>query len=285
MIMQDALFQAALDALDRGDASTLDRLLTDDPGLTTFRAAEPAEGYFARPYLLWYIADNPIRRGTLPSNIVELTAILLRHIKAQTPDTFSFQRDYALGLVVTGRIPKECGVQFELIDLFLAEGGVPGNGIGSLAHGNPETARYLIEKEGNWTLAAAAGLGETQKAARLFPLAGKTERELALVIAAFYGRLEIISLLLAAGVDPNVYPPKDSGFHTHATALHQAVGSGDPEAVRMLLTAGADPTQKDLIYDGTPLGWAEYGLRETTEPQRRENLMQMVELLRHAAAS
>jgi peptide-methionine (S)-S-oxide reductase len=285
LTMQDTVFQAALDALDNGDAPTLDRLLTDNPGLAAFRAAEPAEGYFARPYLLWYIADNPIRRGTLAPNISELATILLRHIKTQTPDTFPYQRDYALGLVATGRIPKERGVQFALIDLLLANGGTPGNGIGAMAHGNPETARYLIEKNGNWTLAAAAGLGETRKAAELLPTAEQTERELALVVAAFYGRVDLIEMLVAAGIDPNVYPQKDSGFHSHATALHQAVWSGNPDAVGLLLAAGADPTKRDLIFNGTPLGWAEYGLSETVDPQRRENLTRMAELLRQAAAS
>jgi peptide-methionine (S)-S-oxide reductase len=280
--MRDTVFQQALDALDNGDAATLRQILMDHPGLAAWRASEPNEGYFAHPYLLWYIADNPIRRGTLAPNIKEMADLLLQHIKGSAPDTFTAQRDYALGLVVTGRIPKECGVQIPLIDLLIDNGAIPGNGIGALTHGNPETARYLIAKTGNWTLPAAAGLNEMAHTQRLFTGATKPERELALVIAAFYGQTAIVAWLLAQGVSPNGYPEAGSGFHTHATALHQAVWSGSLETVKLLLNAGADPAATDKIYQGTPLGWAEHGQNETTDPARREHLRTMAETLRHA---
>jgi len=156
----DALFKEALDAFDNGDIQKLGQLLTGHPGLTALWASRPAKGYFAHPYLPWFIADNPIRRGTLPSNVVG------------------------------------------------------------------------------------------------------------------------IANLLAQGVNPNSYPHPDSGFHSHATALHQAVWSGNPEAVRLLLAAGADPSATDKIYEGTPLGWALHGLGETTDPKQKEGLTRIVELLR-----
>lgn len=277
---QDDLLKEALDAFDAGDLEKLGQLLTDHPRLAALRASRPAKGYFAHPYLLWFIADNPIRRGTLPPNVVELTSLLIKHIRQNSPETFADQRDYALGLVTTGRIPKECGVQIPLIDLLIANGGTPGNGIGALAHGNPETARYLIEKSGNWTLPTAAGLGEMEKVADLFVTAGEPARKLALVIAAFYGRQEIIAYLLAQGVDPNGYPDQNSGFHAHATALHQAVWSGNPEAVKLLLDAGADPNATDRIYEGTPLGWALHGLGESTDPNQKEGLTRIAKVLR-----
>lgn len=48
------------------------------------------------------------------------------------------------------------------------------------------------------------------------------------------------------------------GFHSHATALHQAVASGSLDAVKILVEAGADLAAMDKGYNGTPLGWAKY---------------------------
>lgn len=276
------LFREAIAALDAGDGQALDRLLTDNPVLAGLRLDTPAEGYFSLPYLLWFIADNPIRRGKLAPNIVELAGIILHQIKLHAPHTLQFQLDYALGLVATGRIPRECGVQPALIDWLIDNGATPGNGIGALAHGNPEAARQLIARGGRMTLAAAAGLGEMATAIRLLPDADTKERQLALVIAAFYGRTEMLSWLLAQGVDPNVYPEEASGFHTHATALHQAVSSGSPEAVRLLTGAGANTTLRDRIYQGTPLGWAEHLLSEETTPAGKASLTLIAEHLRQA---
>ena len=274
------LFTQTIAVLDSGNEQALDKILTANPALAGMRLDEPTEGYFSHPYLLWFIADNPIRRGKLPPNIVALAAILLRQIRLHAAQTLPAQLDYALGLVATGRIPKECGVQPALIDWLIDNGATPGNGIGALAHGNPEAARQLITRGGKWTLPAAAGLGEMQEAARLFPSADKKQRELALVVAAFVGRADGLTWLLAKDIDPNVYPENDSGFHSHATALHQAVWSGSPEAVRLLLAAGADRTLKDRIYQGTALDWAEYGLKEETDPERKANLEMIAQVLK-----
>ncbi len=71
--------------------------------------------------------------------------------------------------------------------------------------------------------------------------------------------MEIVRLLLDAGEDPNRYNPK--GNHGHSTPLHQAVWSGHAAVVRLLVERGARLDIKDTIYEGTPLGWAEYGGR------------------------
>jgi peptide-methionine (S)-S-oxide reductase len=99
---------------------------------------------------------------------------------------------------------------------------------------------------------------------------GKREKQLALVVAAFYGRADILARLIGPGVsermdtgfDSDAYPDEDSGFHSHGTALHQAVSSGSLAAVKVLVEAGADTGKRDRIYDGTPLDWAEYLQRE-----------------------
>jgi peptide-methionine (S)-S-oxide reductase len=59
-------FQDALDAMDSGDPGRLERLFAEDPGLVRDRV-NGGEGYFRRPYLLWFVAENPVRNGRLPA--------------------------------------------------------------------------------------------------------------------------------------------------------------------------------------------------------------------------
>ena len=265
----DPLFRRALAALDAGEADTLAQLLDSHPGLARQRLDTPAEGYFRHPFLLCFIADNPIRRGRLPGNIVVMAGVIVQAIRRQAADTLREQLEYALGLVATGRIPRECGVQAELIDLLIDAGAAPGDGISALANGNPDAAWQLIRRGGKLTLAAAvgigferAGVGSAQEVDRMMAGTGKREKQLALVVAAFYGRADILARLIGVGMDPDVYPDEDSGFHSHGTALHQAVSSGSLAAVKVLVEAGADAGKRDRIYDGTPLDWAEYMQRE-----------------------
>ena len=56
----------------------------------------------------------------------------------------------------------------------------------------------------------------------------------------------------------NAYLDSSSGFHAHATALHQTVFSSSLESVKLLVDSGADLTATDLVYDSTPLDWAQY---------------------------
>jgi len=61
--------------------------------------------------------------------------------------------------------------------------------------------------------------------------------------------------LIALGVDVNGV---SEDLYSHATALHHAVSSGSMDAIRVLVEAGADLRVRDTVYNGTPLGWAEY---------------------------
>jgi ankyrin repeat protein len=61
-------------------------------------------------------------------------------------------------------------------------------------------------------------------------------------------------LFLDAGEDPNRYNP--DGFHSHSTPLHQAIGSGHEEVVKLLVERGARLEIRDTIYQGTSLGSA-----------------------------
>jgi len=63
-------------------------------------------------------------------------------------------------------------------------------------------------------------------------------------------------------------------------ALHQAVFSGSPEAVKLLVEAGARLDLKDRIYEGTPLDWAEYGLTEEKNEEERKRKKAIIDYLR-----
>ena len=244
-------FDEAIATIDAGDAAALERLLADDPRLAHERLDEPTEGYFARPYLLWFVAENPVRNDKLPPNIAEVTRAILR----AAPHAQGVL-DYAVGLVATGRVPRECGVQIELIDVLLDAGARPGNIDTVLAHREIAAAKHLLDRGAPLTLAAAISLRRKDDAARLAKTATPAERQTALAAAAFYGDAAALRMLIALGVDINAYCP--AGFHPHSTPLHQAVACGSLEAVKVLLEAGADMTTRDRINDGTPLGWAEY---------------------------
>lgn len=267
----DPLFLEAVEAIDAGNIPVLENLLKQHPQLITKPLDLPTEGYFSHPYLLWFVADNPIRNDKLAANIAEVTRLLLQFVKKQAPETFQHQIDYTLGLVVTGRIPKECGVQIQLMDILIDAGATTGKAHGALAHGNTDAARHLMERGGTLTLTTAVSLDMKADIIRLAKDADAGERETALVAASFFGNTQMISFLIELGVDVNAYLKNAGGFHSHATALHQAVYSGSLEAVKLLVNAGANREATDRIYQGTPLGWAKYmQTEESNEAMRKK---------------
>lgn len=243
-------FDAAIAAIDAGDIATLKRLISEEPALLHARLDEPAEGYFARPYLLWHIAENPVRNDRLPPNIVEVTRTLI--------EAGADQVDYTLALVSSGRVPRESGFQLALIDLLVEHRADPNSGtMPALVHKELAAVNRLLHHGARLGLVAAIALGRTDDARRLLPSATDAERQAALTAAAFYGQPDHVRLLIDAGADVRAYSPAD--FHPHATPLHQAVFSGSLEAVKVLVEAGADLDRPDRAYHSTPLGWAEYG--------------------------
>jgi peptide-methionine (S)-S-oxide reductase len=269
----DPLFAQAVGLIDAGDEAGLDRLLAASPRLVRDRL-DSGEGYFHRPYLLWFVAENPVRNGTLPANIAEVARAILRAARREAADSFQEQIDYALGLVSSGRVPRESGVQLELVDA-LADAGARPDGalLPALAHRELAAARRLLERGAALTLVAAVCMERTPDVRRLAATASVEERQLALAAAALYGSAETLRRLIDLGADVNAYGP--AGFHPHATAVHHAVGSGSLDAVRALVEAGADLDAKDRSYQATPLGWAEHlgrteiakYLRERTSPR------------------
>jgi len=275
----DPLFRKAVEAIDSGNISLLKKILQDNSQLVTKRLDVPEEGYFQQPYLLWFVADNPIRHERLPSNIVEITRLLVDAVRQNASKSFHEQIDCALGLVATGRIPKECGVQIELMDILLDAGARPGNGHGALAHGNPKAAQRLIERGGKLTLTTAIGLDRKEDIERLSRQATAEDKQIALIASAYFGNPGMIRYLIDLGVDVNAYIDPSSGFHSHATALHQAVYSGSLDSVKLLVEAGANLNLEDRIYDGTPLRWAQYLQKEEKVESQKEKYSQIEKFL------
>ena len=275
--IKDPIFLKAVEAIDAGDQPLLESLLEQYPELVKQRLNYPEDGYFKNPYLLWFVADNPIRMDKLPPNIANIAKLLVNSIRKNAPETFEEQINYALGLVATGRIPRECGVQNELMDVFIDAGAIPGGGNGAIAHGNFEAARHLIGRGGKLSLAVAVCLDLQDDIDRLIKNASHEDLKVALIAASFFGKSNMIKCLLERGADPNGFPDRSQGFHSHATALHQAVYSGSLESVKMLVAAGANLQAADNIYGGSPIGWAIH-MQTEIQDEREKKKFREIEL-------
>lgn len=248
------MFREAVSALDAGDVRALEHLLAAHPELVRDRL-DYGEGYFRQPYLLWFVAENPIRNGRLPRNIAQVTRAIVAAAERQGVGSLREQLDYALGLVCSGRVARECGAQRELIDILVDAGAAPdGAMLPALAHREVAAAERLLERGAALTLTSAVCTGRTADILRLGPVASAGDRQTALAAAALYGQADTLALLIDLGAEVSAYCPP--GFHPHGTALHHAVDSSALDAVKVLVEAGADLSLRDRIYDGTPLDWA-----------------------------
>ena len=248
--MSPALKQA-VDLFDAGDAAGLRSFLQGHPGLVRERASFEGVNYFRNPTLLQFVAENPIRRGQLPSNIIELAQIILDAGAREARD----ELDETLGLVCSGRVPRECGAQIPLIRLLCDAGANPDAAMGpALTHGEFEAVNELTRHGARVSLPVAAATGRQEAARRTLEGSNAEERHRALALAAQFGHVAILRLLLDAGEDSSRYNP--IGYHSHSTPLHQAALAGHFEAVRLLVERGALLDLRDTFHQGTPAGWA-----------------------------
>ena len=250
----DPLFRQAVNLLDLGDAAGLRTLLTEHPDLVQ-RTVTLDPGYFHTPTLLAFCAENPIRNGRLPAKIVEAT----RAILDAKPDVK--QIHYALALVSSGRIARECNAQVPLIDLMCDYGAIPDRAMQpALAHGEFAAVDALLRRGAALDLPTAAALGRLAEARMLLPKSDAEARHKALAFAAQHGWADVVQLLLEAGEDPNRFNPPNC--HAHSTPLHQAALAGHLEVVSVLLAHGARRDIRDKLFDGTALGWALEGKQD-----------------------
>ena len=269
---QDAEFRAAVEAIDAGDTAALEKLISGNTSLVRDRLVAPGawlrdvvgkalDGFFKRPYLLWFVAEDPVRNGRLPGNIAAIAQVIIDAGRRANASNLQEQLDYALTLVSWSFVARECGVQLALIDVLIDAGAQSeGNANNALVNGNIAAANRLIERGETVTLAAALILGRRGDVDRLMPSASSAQKQFAFVLSALRGHTDALRRLLDAGVDVD---QASADLYSHATPLHHAVSSGSLDAVRTLVDAGANTAATDKVWDGTPLGWAEYAVNGT----------------------
>jgi hypothetical protein len=264
--IENATFRRAVELLDAGDAAGLHAHLNQYPNLVHQRVAFEGGNYFRDPTLLEFVAENPVRQGTLPANIIEVTRVILNAGPSQSA------RNETLMLVSTGSASRECRMQLPLIDLLCDYGADPNSAVQATAmHGELEAMNALIGRGARIDLPVAAALARIEDARRLLPGASREDRHLALTLAASFGHVEIVRLLLDAGEDPNRYNPV--GGHSHTTPLHQAAGGGHDEVVRLLVERGARLDLKDILWRATPADWARHAGRTEIEAYLRRKIV------------
>jgi peptide-methionine (S)-S-oxide reductase len=274
----DALFREAVSAIGAGDVTTLERLLAAHPRLVRDRLDSPGawlrgkvggalDGFFQRPYLLWFVAEDPVLHGRLPRNIAQVTRAIIQAAHRDGVECLQEQLDYALRLVAWSGVARECEVQIELIDVLVDAGAAPGGAPeNALVNGHLDAAERLVERGAPLTLATALCLGRWDDVTRLAQTASARDKQIGLVLAALNGKAEALARLIELGADLNAY---STDIYEHATALHHAVCSGSLDAVEVLVEAGAELGTRDKAHHSTPLGWAEYGAKGEHERARR----------------
>jgi len=254
--IEDHKFRHAVELLDAGDERGLRACLVENAGLARQRVAFEGGNYFRNPALLEFVAENPVRHGRLPANIVQIARVIVEAGVEQAA------LDETLHLVSTGRVPRECGVQISLIDL-LCDCGADADSaaIAAAAHGEMEALAELLRRGARMTLPLAAAMGRIEEVRRRLPTGDSHQCHLALALACQHNRVNVVRLLLDAGEDPNRFNPV--GAHSHSTPLHQAAAAGYEDLARLLVERGARLDMKDILWHGTPAEWAEHeGRRE-----------------------
>lgn len=75
--IEDTAFRQAVDLLDAGDITGLRAHLKHHPKLVDQHIPFEVGNYFRNPTLLEFVAENPVRRGVLPANIVQVAKVIL----------------------------------------------------------------------------------------------------------------------------------------------------------------------------------------------------------------
>lgn len=285
----DAHFREAVSAIDAGDVATLERLITTHPALLRERLESPGawlrdktgralDGFFKRPYLLWFVAEDPVRNGTLPPNIGAVARAIIGAARREGVATLQEQLDFALTLVSWSWIAAQCGVQIELIDVLVDAGAVAGgNPNNALVNRHVAAAEHLVKRGAPLTLAAALCLERWDDVDRLVTMASERKKRFSFVLSALNGKAQALRRMIREGVDVNA-PSED--LYSHGTPLHHAVSSGSLQAVVVLVEADADLSARDRAWGGTPLGWAEHYLSEGQDDRHDKQYTEIAAYLR-----
>jgi hypothetical protein len=252
--IEDPHFREAVDLLDAADIAGLRAFLQQHPDIVNRHVTFEGGNYFRNPTLLEFAAENPVRHGTLKPAVVQAAKVILEAGAKENKTALN----ETLGLVCSGRVPRECRVQVPLIDLLCEYGADPATAIyPALVHSEFEAVEALIRHGAPVNAPVAAALGRTEEFRDLLPSTSPEDRHRALALASQFGRTEIVRLLLDAREDPNRYNPP--GFHSHSTPLHQAALAGHRDVVHLLVERGARLDIEDTFWNGTPADWATHG--------------------------
>src|SRR5262245_44102121 len=239
-----ARFEAAADAIIKGDIKTLKRLLREDPRLVQARSTREHGAT-----LLHYVSANGVEgyRQKTPANIVAITELLLKagaEVDAEA-DMYG-GGSTTLGLAATSVHPFRAGVQNPLMQILLdhgaeidhktSAGNQQSSVLGALANGRGEAAAYLAERGARLNLDAAAGVGRLDVVKSFFEKKGSRQTRLAkkrlqsaFLYACGWGQKHVVDFLLDQGAD------LADGGGDGQTPLHCAVITGQLKMVKLLL--------------------------------------------------
>jgi ankyrin repeat protein len=252
--IENPVFREAVDAISAGDFKALKKLLKDHPNLVHARAEEKGEYagvYFSHPYLLEFVPENPIRTRKLPPNIGEIAQAIIDAGAAHEAI------NKTLTLAASGCVPRECGVQTELLELLVRNGADATGGLNAaIDEGEWNAAETLLRLGAQFGLKASAGLGRAERLKEMLSSSPNVEELAQAANAAIRGgHAGCVRLLLDAGLPASTCIPN----HPYsATLLHQAAWFGHQAIVELLYDRGADLTVTDTQFQGTPAGWASH---------------------------
>lgn len=289
----DSLLRDAVAAMDAGDLGAVERMVAEHPRLLHERLEVPGawlrdrvggalDDFFRAPYLLWFVAEDPVRNGRLPANIAAIAAAIIAAARREGVANLEEQVNYALRLVSWSWIARDCGVQIGLIDVLVDAGAaMDGRSDDALVNRNRAAAEHMVARGARLTLATALCLDRWDDASALAASADARERQFALVLAALNGRAESVRRMLALGAD--VARPSEN-LYSHGIPIHHAVCSGSLETVAVFADAGSPLDVEDTAWHATPLGWAEYYRELHAGDERAERYQEIARYLRERGA-
>jgi hypothetical protein len=288
-----AHFEAAVDAIVRGDVNTLERVLRLHPELITARSWRTHHST-----LLLYVGSNGVEgyRQRTPKNAVRIAEMLLDAGADVDAVGDMYRGTTTLGLVATSVHPVRTGVQEALIDLLLARGASLDRAVAPdytrgrvvnacLANGRGEGAELVARRGAPLDLEAAGGVGRLDIVKTFFDDAGNLTSEAtsdhlksAFKWACAYGHIDVVRFLLDRGIDIGER-------HRGETPLHVAAYGGHVEIVGVLLARGAPVEAEDEVWNNTPLGWALFAWANDADDAKRHRCYEVVERLIAAGAA